>query len=76
LVNTNAFPPPSKTSLAATTKKALLKEIGVRWRKFSETELSQLSTKDDVVSKVAAVYGIDKSRALTDVDALLKGRRF
>ncbi len=66
---------PTKSAIAASAKKALLREIGARWRKFSETELTLFSTKDDVVRQVAMLYGVEKSQALIDVDAVFKGRR-
>jgi hypothetical protein len=64
----------TKAAAAASAKKALLKEVGAKWRKFSETELSRFSTKDEVVTQVAALYRLDKARALVEVDALFKGR--
>jgi hypothetical protein len=37
-------------------------------------DLSALKSKDDLVTKVVAKYGLDKTQAQCDVDALLKGR--
>ena len=42
--------------------------------KFTEQDLSALKSKDDLVTKVIAKYGLDKTQAQRDVDALLKGR--
>ena len=67
--------PPDKAALAARQKRDLLKEIGAKWRKFSETELSGFAVKDELVTQVALLYGLDKSDALLQVDAVLKGRR-
>jgi division protein CdvB (Snf7/Vps24/ESCRT-III family) len=60
---------------AAETKQIVLKEIGAKWDKFSEQELSSLKNKDDLVSQVVAKYGLEKSQAQRDVDELMKGRQ-
>jgi hypothetical protein len=57
-----------------TPTQIILKEIGVKWNKFSEQDLSALKSKDDLVTKLVAKYGLDKTQAQRDVDALLKGR--
>ena len=57
---------------AAETKQLILKEIGAKWSKFSEPELSSLKDKDDLVSQVVAKYGLEKSQAQRDVDALME----
>jgi hypothetical protein len=57
------------------SKQIVLKEIGTKWNKFSEQDLSALKGKDDLVTQVAAKYGIEKAQAQRDVDALLKGRQ-
>jgi hypothetical protein len=55
--------------------KLMIKEIHVKWDKFSELELSALKSRDDLISQVATKYGLEKGRAQRDVDALLKGRQ-
>ncbi len=57
---------------AAETKQIVLKEIGAKWSKFSEPELSSLKDRDDLVSQVVAKYGLEKSQAQRDVDALME----
>jgi hypothetical protein len=57
---------------AAETKQIVLKVIGAKWSKFSEQELSSLKDKDDLVSQVVAKYGLEKSQAQRDVDALME----
>jgi len=57
------------------TRQIVLKEIGVKWSKFSEQDLSALKNKDDVVTQVVAKYGTEKAQAQRDVDALMKGRQ-
>jgi hypothetical protein len=72
--NTTSNAATAKTETAADAKQIVLKEIGSKWNKFSEHDLSALKGKDDLVSQVVAKYGLDKAQAQRDVDALLKGR--
>jgi hypothetical protein len=58
----------------AETRQIVLKEIGAKWNKFSEQDLSAFKSKDDVVTQVVAKYGLDKVQVQRDVDALMKGR--
>jgi hypothetical protein len=64
----------AKPEMTAETRQIVLKEIGAKWGKFSEHELSALKGNDDLVSQVVARYGLEKAQAQRDVDALLKGR--
>jgi hypothetical protein len=45
-----------------------------KWGKFSEHDLSELKGNDDLVTQLAAKYGLDKAQR--DVDNLMKGRQF
>ncbi len=65
----------ASTSNPAEAKQILLKDIGSKWGKFSEQELSSLKNKDDLVTQVVAKYGLEKAQAQRDVDALMKGRQ-
>lgn len=65
----------AKPETAADTRQIVLKEIGAKWGKFSEQDLSALKSKDDVVTQVVAKYSLEKDQAQRDVDALLKGRQ-
>jgi hypothetical protein len=56
------------------TRQIVLKEIGAKWNKLSEQDLSAFKNKDDVVTQVVAKYGLDKAQVQRDVDALMKGR--
>ena len=69
--NTNAATGQS----ADEAKQIVLKEIGTKWSKFSEQELSALKDRDDLVTQVVAKYGLEKSQAQRDVDSLMKGRQ-
>ena len=64
-----------KPQAANDTKQIVLKEIGAKWNKFSEQDLSALKNKDDLVTQVVAKYGLEKVQAQRDVDTLLKGRQ-
>jgi len=66
----------SATPPTAAESKIVLREIGAKWSKLSEQELSTLKSKDDLVSQVVAKYGLAKGEAQRDVDGLLKGRQF
>jgi hypothetical protein len=55
-------------------KQGLLKDIRVKWDKFTDKELNGLKSNDDLVSHVVAKYGMDKAQAQRDVDALRAGR--
>jgi division protein CdvB (Snf7/Vps24/ESCRT-III family) len=58
----------------ADIKRALLKDIRVKWGKFTEQELSDLKDNDDLVSHLAAKYGMEKSQAQREVNQLRAGR--
>ncbi len=59
----------------AEAKQILLKDISSRWGKFSEQELDALKSTDDLVTQIVAKYSIDKAKAQSDVDAVMKGRQ-
>ena len=61
---------------AAETKQIVIKEIRAKWGKFSEDDLSSLKNKNDLVTRRASKYGLEKSLAKRDVDALMDGRQF
>ena len=74
MTNVASNPSSSNPQSTAETRQIVLKEIGVKWNKFSEQDLSAFKNKDDVVTQVVAKYGLDKAQAQRDVDALMKGR--
>ena len=59
----------------AEAKQILLKDISSRWGKLSEQELDALKSTDDLVTQIVAKYSIDKAKAQSDVDAVMKGRQ-
>jgi hypothetical protein len=64
-----------KAGTAAETKETVFKEIRTTWGKFSEEDLSALKNTNDLVTQLAAKYGIENTQAQRDVDALLNGRQ-
>jgi len=59
---------------AAEIKHAVLYEIRTKWNKLSEQEVAALKGTDDLVTQLAAKYGLEKAQAESDVEALMKGR--
>jgi hypothetical protein len=60
---------------ASAQTKMILKEVGAKWGKFSDQDLSALKGKDDLVTQIVAKYSLERAQAQRDVDALLKGRQ-
>lgn len=65
----------AKPEAATETKRIVITEIRAKWGKFSEQDLSALKDNGDLVTRLAAKYGLEKAQAQRDVDALLKGRK-
>jgi hypothetical protein len=61
----------AKTERASELRQIVLNEIGAKWGKFSEQELSALKSKDDLITQLVAKYSLEKANA--QPDALLKG---
>ena len=58
----------------ANAKQTLLKDIRTKWGKFTDQELKDLKSNDDLVSSVVAKYGLEKAEAQRNVDELRAGR--
>ena len=65
----------AKPETPAETRQIVLKEIGAKWGKFSEQDLSALKNNDDVVTQVVAKYSLAKDQAQRDVDTVMNGRQ-
>lgn len=65
----------TKSEMSTEAHQIMIKEIHVKWGKFSDQEISALKGRDDLVDQVVAKYGLEKGQAQRDVDALLKGRQ-
>lgn len=50
-------------------------EIAIKWPKFSQEEVRDLKSTDDLVSQVQSKYELDKAQAQKDVDAFANGRQ-
>jgi len=73
---TNVANPAAVTpQTTAETKQIILKEIAAKWDKFSQQDLSAIKGRDDLVTQVVAKYGLERTQAQRDVDAILKGRQ-
>jgi hypothetical protein len=64
----------AKPETSAEAKRIVLNDIGAKWDKFSEQDLSALKGNEDLVAQVVTKYGMAKSQAQSEVDAVLKGR--
>jgi hypothetical protein len=71
-VNSNTA---STSGNSVDAKQILLKDISAKWGKFSEQELGELKSNDELVSQIVAKYSLDKAQAQSDVDAVMKGRQ-
>ncbi len=54
---------------------AMRSEIGKKWGKFDEAEVKGLKSNDDLVTQLAAKYGLDAKQAQKQVDDLANGRQ-
>ncbi len=75
--NSNATDISAKTpTLEQNTEMLVVKDICAKWSHFSEQDVAALKGKADLVTQLAAKYGLPQAQAQRDVDALLKGRPF
>jgi len=65
----------AKSNTPEQTKLMVSKDIIAKWGHFSEQEVSALKGKADLVTQVAAKYGLEQAQAQREVDAVLKGRQ-
>lgn len=63
-------------STAEASRKILLKEIGTKWNKFSEQEMTAMKSRDDLATHLVTKYKFEKGQAQRDTDAFLNGRKF
>jgi hypothetical protein len=73
--NSTATGTSAKAQTTDQNKLAVMKDIRAKWSHFSEQEVSALKGKADLVTQVAAKYGLEQAQAQREVDALLKGRQ-
>ena len=72
---TNSAAQATPPVVATEKRQIVLKEVGAKWSKFNEQDLSALKGRDDLVTQVMAKYQMEKAGAQRDVDALLRGRQ-
>ena len=65
----------AKPESAGGTRQIVLTEIRSKWGKFCDQDLSALKDNDDLVTQLAAKYGLEKAQAQRDVNVLTKGRQ-
>ena len=53
----------------------VMKDIRAKWSHFTEQDVAALKGKADLVTQVAAKYGLEQAQAQREVDAMLKGRQ-
>jgi hypothetical protein len=75
VTNMASNPSTANSQTAAETRQIVLKEVGAKWGKFSQQDLSALKGKDDLVTQIVAKYSLERNQVQRDVDALLKGRQ-
>jgi hypothetical protein len=75
VTNMASNPSTAEPHTAAETRQIVLKEVGAKWGKFSQQDLSALKGKDDLVTQIVAKYSLERNQVQRDVDALLKGRQ-
>ena len=68
MISTTPHAAAAKPEVSADARQVILKEIGAKWGKFSEQDLSALKGNADRVNHIAT-YGLEKARARHDVDA-------
>ena len=64
-----------KPETSARTRQIVCNEIRLKWGKFSDQDLSALKDNNDLVTQLAAKYGLEKAQAQRDVNVLMKGRQ-
>jgi hypothetical protein len=60
---------------AAEISQMVRRQVGAKWNRLSEQDLSALKDRDDLVRQVVSKYGIEKSLAQRDVDSFLQDRQ-
>jgi len=74
--NSSSTDTSAKSNNPEQNRLTVMKDIRAKWSHFSEQEVSALKGKADLVTQVAAKYGLEQAQAQREVDTLLKGRQF
>lgn len=54
----------------------LLSDVRAKWSKFSEIELSNLKSVDDLATQIASKYSINPADARQQAEAVMNNRQF
>jgi hypothetical protein len=64
----------ARSDLASTDRADILKEVALKWSKFSPRELIDTTTNAELVEQIVAKYGSKREAAQREVDILMDGR--
>ena len=62
-----------RPTLLTRHKMMVMKDIRAKWSHFSEQDVAALKGKAELVTQVAAKYGLEQAQAQRDVDAAAQG---
>ena len=65
----------AKSNTPEQNRLIVMKDIRAKWSHFTEQDVAALKGKADLVTQVAAKYGLEQAQAQREVDAVLKGRQ-
>ena len=71
--NSSSTDTSAKSNNPEQNRLTVMKDIRAKWSHFTEQEVSALKGKADLVTQVAAKYGLEQAQR--EVDAVLKGRQ-
>ena len=71
MATVTAFPLAQQSAEAT---QALHDDIRTRWSRLTDHEVGALKGVDDLITKVAGLYGLPRATAKSDVTDLLRGR--
>lgn len=71
MATVTAFPLAQQSAEAT---QALHDDIRTRWSRLTDHEVGALKGVDDLITKVAGLYGLPRPTAKSDVTDLLRGR--
>ncbi len=65
---------PFGSQKSAEAVQTLHDDIRAKWNKLSDFEIGALTGTDDLVTRIASLYTLDREQVQSDVAALLNGR--
>jgi hypothetical protein len=73
--NSSSTDTSAKSNTPEQNRLIVMKDIRAKWSHFTEQDVAALKGKADLVTQVAAKYGLEQAQAQREVDAVLKGRQ-